>query len=99
MNELRMRRRAVLAAAPLLVAAPDDPQVATLVGEARPRVRRDGVDAAVRPAEIVQDDLIVLGLGDQAYPCACDWDSDGDLDLLVGGGYGWPRIVINDGTA
>ena len=40
----------------------------------------------------------VLGLSDQAWPHMCDWDSDGDLDLLVGGGYGWPRIVINEGT-
>ena len=39
-----------------------------------------------------------LALSDQAWPHMCDWDSDGDLDLLVGGGYGWPRIVINDGT-
>ena len=36
--------------------------------------------------------------GDQATPCPCDWDDDGDLDLLVGGGYGWPRIMINEGT-
>lgn len=35
---------------------------------------------------------------DQAWPCVCDWDADGDMDLLVGGGYGWPRIVINTGT-
>ncbi len=40
----------------------------------------------------------VMSLSDQAWPCLCDWDSDGDQDLLVGGGYGWPRIVINDGT-
>lgn len=40
----------------------------------------------------------VMSLSDQAWPCLCDWDDDGDLDLLVGGGYGWPRIVINDGT-
>ncbi|MEO2045238.1 MAG: VCBS repeat-containing protein [Pirellulales bacterium] len=35
---------------------------------------------------------------DQAWPCICDWDGDGDVDLLVGGGYGWPRIVINENT-
>ncbi len=40
----------------------------------------------------------VLALSDQAWPCICDWDGDGDHDLLVGGGYGWPRIVINEGT-
>lgn len=40
----------------------------------------------------------VLSLSDQAWPCVIDWDADGDLDLLVGGGYGWPRIVINEGT-
>ena len=40
----------------------------------------------------------VMSLGDQAWPCLCDWDEDDDLDLLIGGGYGWPRIVINDGT-
>ncbi len=40
----------------------------------------------------------VLALSDQAWPCLCDWDCDGDHDLLVGGGYGWPRIVINEGT-
>ena len=40
----------------------------------------------------------VLSLSDQAWPCLCDWDADGDLDLLVGHGYGWPRILINEGT-
>lgn len=40
----------------------------------------------------------VMSLSDQAWPCLCDWDDDGDFDLLVGGGYGWPRIVINEGT-
>lgn len=36
-----------------------------IVGQARPRVRRDGVAAEVPPAEVVQDDLIELGPGDQ----------------------------------
>lgn len=40
----------------------------------------------------------VMSLSDQATPFVCDWDNDGDRDLLVGGGYGWPRIVINHGT-
>ncbi|MGE0758418.1 MAG: FG-GAP repeat domain-containing protein, partial [Pirellulaceae bacterium] len=42
-------------------------------------------------------DAAVMALSDQAWPCICDWDADGDQDLLVGGGYGWPRIVMNDG--
>ena len=40
----------------------------------------------------------VMSLSDQAWPNFCDWDSDGDLDILIGGGYGWPRIVINEGS-
>ena len=40
----------------------------------------------------------VMSCSDQAWPCLCDWDDDGDQDLLIGGGYGWPRIVINEGT-
>jgi hypothetical protein len=57
-----------------------------------------GQGARFQPGGVAQSDSAVLGLGDQAWPCVCDWDDDGDLDLLVGGGYGWPRIVINDGT-
>jgi hypothetical protein len=44
-------------------------------------------------------DSAVMSLSDQAWPFLCDWDDDGDLDMLVGGGYGWPRILINNGTS
>lgn len=37
----------------------------SVIGEARPLVRRGGVDVEVRPAEVVLDDLVVLRLGDQ----------------------------------
>ncbi|MCB0916364.1 MAG: HAD-IC family P-type ATPase [Actinobacteria bacterium] len=37
----------------------------SLVGEAKPVVRRDGESVAIRPSEIVLDDVIELGVGDQ----------------------------------
>ena len=37
----------------------------SVIGEARPMVRRDGADVEVRPAEVVLDDLVVLRPGDQ----------------------------------
>ncbi len=40
----------------------------------------------------------VLACSDQSWPCFCDWDGDGTADLLVGGGYGWPRLLRNNGT-
>jgi len=40
----------------------------------------------------------VICIGDQNAPYVCDWDADGDWDLLAGGGRGWPRILINEGT-
>jgi hypothetical protein len=40
----------------------------------------------------------LLIASDQSWPCVCDWDADGVSDLLIGGGYGWPRIVRNRGT-
>jgi FG-GAP-like repeat len=46
----------------------------------------------------IESNSAVLSLSDQAWPCVCDWEADGDLDLLIGGGYGWPRIVLNKGT-
>ena len=59
----------------------------SLVGEARPMVRRNGVDAEVRPAEVVQDDLIVLRLGDQVVVDGAVVSSEGlecDESLLTG---------------
>lgn len=55
----------------------------------KPRFRRSGRAESVSA---------VLSLSDQAWPCLCDWNGDGLIDLLIGGGYGWPRIVINQGT-
>ncbi len=40
----------------------------------------------------------VVSFSDQSWPCICDWNGDGVWDLLIGGGYGWPRIVINKGS-
>jgi len=40
----------------------------------------------------------LLMLSDQAWPCLCDWDGDGVSDMLVGGGWGWPRIARNRGS-
>ncbi|MDQ1247616.1 MAG: cation-transporting P-type ATPase [Actinomycetota bacterium] len=37
----------------------------SLVGEAKPLVRRDGVTVAVRPPELVLDDVVELSIGDQ----------------------------------
>ncbi|HZM76120.1 MAG TPA: HAD-IC family P-type ATPase [Candidatus Limnocylindrales bacterium] len=38
----------------------------SIIGQARPRVRRDGVSKEIPPREVVADDLIELGPGDQA---------------------------------
>lgn len=39
-----------------------------------------------------------MTFSDQGWPCLCDWNDNGVLDLLIGGGYGWPRIVRNVGS-
>ena len=36
--------------------------------------------------------------GDQASPYPSDWDNDGDWDLVVGGGNGWPQVLRNTGS-
>lgn len=60
-----------------------------------PRAERGPHFRACRQATSVS---AVMSLSDQAWPCVCDWNTDGRWDLLVGGGYGWPRIVMNRGT-
>lgn len=47
---------------------------------------------------VATSESAVISASDQAAPFVCDWDDDGDQDLLVGGGYGWPQIIINEGT-
>lgn len=40
----------------------------------------------------------VMSLSDQSWPCLSDWNADGVSDLVIGGGYGWPRVVVNSGS-
>ena len=58
-----------------------------VIGEAKPLVRRDGVDVEVRPVEVVLDDLVVLRTGDQLVVDGQIVSADGleiDESLLTG---------------
>jgi len=69
--------------------------------QAKPRTEDDRRSPAAPRFERVgraESPDAVLSLSDQAWPSLCDWENDGDQDLLVGGGYGWPQLVINSGT-
>lgn len=58
-----------------------------VIGEAKPIVRRDGVDAPVSPSEVVLDDIVVLSTGDQLVVDGEIVSSDGleiDESLLTG---------------
>jgi len=58
-----------------------------VLGESKPTVRRDGLDAEVSPSEIVIDDVIVLATGDQLVVDGVILSSDGleiDESLLTG---------------
>ncbi|MFD9125848.1 HAD-IC family P-type ATPase [Kitasatospora sp. NPDC059571] len=58
-----------------------------LVGEARPRVRRDGVETAVATAAVVLDDTVLLALGDKVVVDGAVVETDGleiDESLLTG---------------
>jgi cation-transporting ATPase E len=48
----------------------------SIVGQARPRVRRDGSDLELAPNQVVQDDVIAVGPGDQVVV---------DGDVIVAG--------------
>ena len=50
------------------------------------------------PPETAASMSAVILASDQAAPFVCDWDDDGDRDLLVGGGYGWPHVYVNAGS-
>ncbi len=59
----------------------------SVIGEARPVVRRDGVDQEIRPPEVVLDDLVILRPGDQLVVDGEVVHSDGleiDESLLTG---------------
>ncbi len=59
----------------------------SVLGEARPTVRRDGVDAQVAKDDVVLDDVIVLGVGDQLVVDGVVLSGDGleiDESLLTG---------------
>jgi len=36
--------------------------------------------------------------GDQPTPDICDWNDDGKWDIVYGGGFGWVRVFLNEGT-
>ena len=59
----------------------------SVIGEARPMVRRDGEDIEVRPSQVVLDDLVVLRPGDQLVVDGEVMSSEGleiDESLLTG---------------
>jgi cation-transporting P-type ATPase E len=59
----------------------------SVIGEARPMVRRDGEDVEVRPVEVVLDDVVVLRTGDQLVVDGDILRADGleiDESLLTG---------------
>ena len=59
----------------------------SVLGEARPTVRRDGIDAQIGKDDVVLDDVIVLAVGDQLVVDGVVLTSDGleiDESLLTG---------------
>jgi hypothetical protein len=62
-------------------------------------------DSEVTPTFFFQDAVqlqaggVPINLGNHSAPRLVDWDGDGDLDLLVGGGDGYIWIFLNSGSA
>lgn len=59
----------------------------SVIGEARPLVRRDGHDEEISPYDVVVDDLVILRLGDQLVVDGVVVEADGletDESLLTG---------------
>ena len=90
-------------AAPTLVDLDDDGDLDIVVGNSSGRlflVRNDG-DAATPSwaagAQINYGNGSVIDVGSYAAPVAGDFDSDGDMDLLVGNSGGLVRYLRNDG--
>jgi len=58
-------------------------------------------DLATKPhfkqTSLVSDSARLFGETNGCFPC--DWDGDGDWDILSGSSYGWVRIQINQGTS
>ncbi|MBN2292475.1 MAG: VCBS repeat-containing protein [Pirellulales bacterium] len=47
--------------------------------------------------QLTSDSAVVADETNGCFPC--DWDADGDWDILYGSCYGWIRIIINSGTS
>ncbi len=48
------------------------------------------------PLDLIGSEEIMVG--GFATPTACDWDGDGDIDIVTGGSFGIYHYIVNDGT-
>ena len=59
----------------------------------------DGKGKFSSTAEPIMAGGRALKVSNKSDPCLVDWDSDGDLDILSGSGFGGVYLAINQGTA